>query len=68
MDLENNKVIPVREGDELQVDITSVGVQGDGIAKVEGYTLFISDTAIGDQITIRITKTMPRYGFAEKIE
>jgi 23S rRNA (uridine2552-2'-O)-methyltransferase len=59
---------PVREGDEVEVDIEDVGSEGDGIAKVEGYTLFVPDTETGDSVTVRVTDVKARFGFAETVE
>ncbi|MFQ3318797.1 MAG: 23S rRNA (uridine2552-2'-O)-methyltransferase [Natronomonas sp.] len=58
---------PVREGDTLEVDIEDVGSEGDGIAKVDGYTLFVAGTEAGDTVEVRVTDVKPRYGFAERL-
>ncbi|MCO8267824.1 23S rRNA (uridine(2552)-2'-O)-methyltransferase [Haloferax sp. AB510] len=59
---------PVRKGDELDVEIVDVGSEGDGIAKVEDFTLFVSDTEAGDTPTVRVTDVKPRFAFAEPID
>ena len=59
---------PVREGDQLDVDIEDVGSEGDGIAKVEGYTLFVSGTEAGETVEVRVTDVKPRFGFAERVD
>ncbi|MFC5971442.1 SAM-dependent methyltransferase [Halomarina salina] len=59
---------PVREGDEVEVEIQDVGSEGDGIAKIEGFTLFVPDTEAGDTVTVRVTDIKARFGFAEKVE
>ncbi|MFC7234944.1 23S rRNA (uridine(2552)-2'-O)-methyltransferase [Halosegnis marinus] len=59
---------PVREGDEVEVEIVDEGSEGDGIAKVEGYTLFVPGATTGDAVTVRVTDVKPRYGFAETVE
>ena len=59
---------PVRAGDELEVEIESVGDEGDGVAKVEGFTLFVPDTEAGDEVTVRVTDVRPRFGFAETVD
>ncbi|MFC4550393.1 MULTISPECIES: 23S rRNA (uridine(2552)-2'-O)-methyltransferase [Halorussus] len=58
---------PVREGDTLEVEIADVGSEGDGVAKVDGYTLFVPGTEEGDTVEVRVTDVKPNYGFAEKI-
>jgi len=59
---------PVREGDQLEVDIEDVGSEGDGIAKAEGYTLFVSGTEAGETVEVRVTGVKPRFGFAERVD
>lgn len=59
---------PVREGDRIEIEIEDVGREGDGIGKVEGYTLFVADTEPGDTVEVEITDIKPRFGFAEPTE
>jgi len=59
---------PVRAGDRLTVEIEDEGREGDGIAKVEGYTLFVSGTEEGESVEIEVTDVKPRYGFAERVD
>ncbi len=59
---------PVRAGDELDVEIEDVGSEGDGIAKVEGFTLFVPDTETGETVRARVTDVKPRFGFAERLD
>ncbi|NLV09325.1 TRAM domain-containing protein [Halomicrobium mukohataei] len=58
---------PVREGDTVEVTIEDVGSEGDGIAKVEGYTLFVSGTETGDTVTVRVDDVKPNFGFAQPV-
>ena len=62
-----NRVAPVREGEELDVQIEAVGGKGDGIARKNGFVLFVAGTKAGDQVRVRITKVLPKAGFAEVI-
>ena len=59
---------PVREGDRIEIEIEDVGREGDGIGKVEGYTLFVSDTEPGDTVEVEVTDVKPRFGFAAQVE
>jgi len=45
-----------------------VGDEGDGIAKVDGYTLFVPGTEAGTTVDVRVTDVKPRFGFAELVE
>jgi 23S rRNA (uridine2552-2'-O)-methyltransferase len=59
---------PVREGDELQVEIVDEGREGDGIAKVEGFTLFVAGANTGETLRVRVADIKPRFGFAERVD
>ncbi len=61
------KAAPVRVGDEMEVEIEAVGKKGDGIAKQEGFVLFVPGTRKGERVKIRITKVLGSVGFAEVI-
>ena len=58
---------PVNIGDEIDVKIEAVGEKGDGIAKKEGFVLFVPNTKEGQEVKIRITKVLRKVGFAEVI-
>ncbi len=59
---------PVRPGDVFEVEITDQGDEGDGVAAVEGFTIFVPDAAVGDEVRIRVTDVKSRFAFAERLE
>ncbi|QGN07757.1 TRAM domain-containing protein [Halorhabdus sp. CBA1104] len=59
---------PVREGDTVEVEIVDEGEEGDGIAKVEDFTLFVSGAREGETVTVRVDDVKPRYAFAQPVE
>ena len=58
---------PVKVGDELDVKIEAVGEKGDGIAKKDGFVLFVPSTKQGDNVRIRVTRVLQKVGFAEVV-
>jgi 23S rRNA (uridine2552-2'-O)-methyltransferase len=50
------------------VTIEDVGAEGDGIAKVENFTVFVSDAAEGETLEVCVDDVKPRYAFAEPVE
>ena len=58
---------PVKEGDELDVKIEAVGEKGDGIAKKQGFVLFVPNAKTGDEVRVRVTRVLRNAGFAEII-
>jgi len=59
---------PVEVGDVRNVKIEALGSGGDGIARIGGFVIFVPGTKVGDDVTIRVTKVLRRYAFAEVIE
>ena len=59
---------PVEVGEELDVTIEAVGEKGDGIAKKDGFVLFIPGVKEGQHVKVRVTKVLRKVGFAEVIE
>ena len=58
---------PVKVGDEIDVKIEAVGEKGDGIAKKDGFVLFVPNTKQGDEVRIRVTRVLQKVGFAEVV-
>ena len=58
---------PVKVGEELDVTIEAVAAKGDGVAKKDGFVIFVPGTKVGDKVRIRITKVSRRLGFGEVI-
>jgi predicted RNA-binding protein with TRAM domain len=58
---------PVKVGEELDVTIEAVGEKGDGIAKKNGFVLFVPGVKEGQQVRIRVTKVLRKVGFAEVV-
>jgi len=63
----NRLTAPVRSGDELSVEIFDMGAEGDGIARVDGFTVFVPDAEQGESVDIRIEDVKPNFAFAERI-
>lgn len=59
---------PVNEGEEYDVKIEDMGRDGDGIAKVEGFIVFVNGAKVGDEVKIRITSTRRNFAFADIVE
>ena len=58
---------PVKVGDELDVKIEGVGEKGDGLAKKDGFVLFVPNTKQGDQVKVKVTRVLRNVGFAQVI-
>ena len=58
----------LNKNDVVTVEITDIGVGGEGIGRVDGYTLFIKDAIIGDVVEAKVMKAKKNYGYARMME
>ncbi len=54
---------PVRQGDEVELHIDSLAYGGNGVARVNGFVVFVRGALPGDRVRARVTKV--KRGFAE---
>jgi len=55
---------PVEVGKEYEVDITEISRQGDGIARVQGFVLFVKDGKVGQKVKVKVTEVADRFAKA----
>ena len=59
---------PVVAGETYDVSIEDVAKKGDGIARIEGFVIFVPSTKVGDKVKIKVNKVMRKFAIAEKVE
>jgi predicted RNA-binding protein with TRAM domain len=64
----NSNSAPLNEGEEYDVKIEDMGRDGDGIARIEGFVVFVNGAKMGDEVKIRINSTRRNFAFAEVVE
>ena len=60
--------IPVSKNKEYVVDIMDNGFEGEGIAKIDNFTIFIPNTIKGERVRIMIVKVLSSHAFGKLIE
>lgn len=58
---------PVNVGDELDVKIEAVGEKGDGVAKKDGFVIFVPNVKEGQLVKIKVTRVLRKVGFGEVV-
>lgn len=58
---------PVETGKEYDVSITETSRQGDGIARVDGFVIFVKGGQPGQDTKIKITQVGRRFATAEMV-
>ena len=58
----------LKKNDSVRLFIEDFTKEGEGIGHVDGYTLFVKDAVIGDQVMALVTKAKKNYAFAKMTE
>ena len=57
-----------RKNDIVTVKIEDCGIDGEGIGKADGFTIFVKDAVIGDTVRAKIMKAKKNYGYGRLLE
>lgn len=58
---------PVEVGKEYDVDIIEISRQGDGVARVQGFVVFVQNGKVGNNIKVRVTQVGDRSAKATTV-
>ncbi len=58
---------PVEVGKEYDVEVTELSRRGDGVAKVQGFIIFVKGAKVGEKVKIKIETVGPRFATASII-
>jgi len=58
---------PVDVGKEYDVEIQDIAREGDGIARVEGFVVFVPEAEVGDKVKIQVDRVMRRFAIGHKV-
>ena len=58
----------VKKNDEYIVAIEDMGSEGEGVGKIDGYTVFVKDALPGEEARIKITKAGKNFGYGRLME
>jgi len=57
-----------RRGELLEVEVDSLAYGGRGVARAEGFVLFVAGALPGDRVRVEVTKAKKRFGEARTVE
>ena len=58
---------PVEVNKEYEAKIEDISRRGDGIAKIEGFIIFVPNTKQGEQVKFKITRVGNRFAIGELV-
>ncbi len=57
---------PVKVGDVVNVTVEAVASKGDGIARKDGFVIFVAGAKQGESLEVKITDVRARFAIGEK--
>ncbi|OMF47034.1 23S rRNA (uracil(1939)-C(5))-methyltransferase RlmD [Paenibacillus peoriae] len=60
--------LPVQKNDEAVIDIIGMNHDGEGVGRVEGFTLFVPGALPGEKARVKVLKTKKQYGYAKLLD
>lgn len=58
----------IKKNDIYEVEIIDNGFKGEGIAKIDGFTVFVPNTIKGEKVKIKILKVLSSHAFSKVME
>ena len=62
------KSCPVALGEEIEVEITELSLKGEGIARNQGFVIYVADAKPGERVKIKITRISDKTANAQIIK
>jgi len=59
---------PVEVGKEYNVSISDTSRRGDGIARVDGFVIFVPGTKQGQNVRIKVTQVSDRFASGQVVQ
>ena len=59
---------PVELDKEYEAEIEDISTRGDGIAKIEGFIIFVPNTKQGEHAKFKITRVGNRFAIGELVQ
>jgi predicted RNA-binding protein with TRAM domain len=59
---------PVEVGKEYDVTISDTSKRGEGIAKIDGFVIFVPGTKMGQKTRIKVTSVSERFASGQVVE
>lgn len=61
------RIAPVTVGSTYDVKIEDIAREGDGIARIQGFVIFVPNTKVGDEVKIKVSTVKRNFAIAEKV-
>jgi predicted RNA-binding protein with TRAM domain len=64
----SNREKPVEVDKEYEAEIQDISRRGDGIARIEGFIIFVPNTKQGEHVKFKVTRVGSRFATGELVQ
>jgi predicted RNA-binding protein with TRAM domain len=64
----SNMEKPVTVDKEYEAEIEDISRKGDGIAKIQGFIIFVPNTKQGEHVKFKVTRVGSRFAIGELVQ
>ena len=64
----DNYIVPVEKNEDYIMDIDNMGYEGEGVGKIDNFTVFVAGAIVGEKVKIKIVKVSKNFAFGKLLE
>ena len=61
-------IIPVKKNEDYIMTIDNMGYEGEGVGKIDNFTVFVAGAIIGEVVKVKIVKVSKKFAFGKLLE
>jgi 23S rRNA (uracil1939-C5)-methyltransferase len=65
---DNDRATTINAGQKYDVRIEDIAKQGDGIARIQGFIIFVPGTKVGDEVKIEVQAVKRNFAVASIVK
>lgn len=62
------KIVPVEKNKDYEVEILGLASEGEGIAKIDNFTIFVPGAILGEKVKIKVVKVKKNFAYGKLLE
>jgi predicted RNA-binding protein with TRAM domain len=63
-----SRIAPVEVDKEYEAEIEDISRKGDGIARIQGFVIFVPNTKKGEHVKFEVTRVGNRFAIGELVQ
>ena len=60
--------MPVEKNKDYEINIESLGINGEGVGRIQGFTVFVDAALANEKVLVKIIKIAKNYSFGKLLK